>query len=342
MTQKRYRESAAKGLVLGTTIFLCGFPLFGNANAQVPPPPDASVDGRPPRAQNEAMRRFNRAVELYQDGDYAASLIEFKKAYELAPSYKLLYQIGQVYYKLRDYAGAFRAFDQYLAQGSNELTPERRAEVQEELNLLKERTGYIEINTDVVGAQVTIDGDPVGTTPLDSSVLVSVGVRRIAVSADGRQTVTRSVTVAGQEQYSLTFELPLIAAAVDTAVPAATTSRMTVWSWVGIGAAAALGAGATVTGISALGAESSFSEMAYFGSAPDKRIKDQQRKIDNLALTTDILAGAAILTLGTTLVLTFTRDLSPKAESRPTPEKASRGFIQPSIGIGSIGFSGAF
>lgn len=329
-----YRKLMAVGIVLGAMVSPA-YAQTGGAGSGAQPGSAA--------AQEEAMQRFQRAVELYEEQDYAASLIEFKKAYELAPSYKLLYKIGQVSYKLRDYAGALKAFEQYLLEGGDEITPERRSEVQEEINLLKAQTGRLEITSNVFGAQVSVDDVPVGTTPLDAPVLVSVGKRKITVMAEGRQTVTQVVTVAGQDTRKMSFELPELTGETKTVYQKETPSKMTTWSWVGIGAAGALGIGATITGIMATSASDDLSEMSYVGSQPTKEVEDQQSKVENLALTTDILAGAAIVTLGTTLVWTFARpDPPPEFDSEPPPEEAKRPRVQPMIGLGTVGLTGEF
>jgi len=328
MRGMHYRKIVAMGIVLGAM----ASPGFVSAQ---------SVGT--PAAQQEAMQCFQRAVDLYEEQDYAAALTEFRKAYELAPSYKLLYQIGQVSYKLKDYAGALQAFEKYLSEGKDEITPERRAEVQEEINLLKNQTGHLEINSNVFGAAVTIDDNPVGTIPLDGPILVSVGSRKITVSAEGRQSVTQAITVAGQELRKLNFDLPELVGETRTVYQKESPSKMTTWSWVGVGVAGALGIGATITGIMAMNADEDLSNMTFVGGTPDSKIKDQQSKVDNLALTTDILAGAAIVTLGTTLVWTFARpDAPPEFDSEPPPAEAKRPFIQPMIGLGSIGVTGEF
>ena len=332
MRRMHYRTLVAMGIVLGA--------MASPAYAQ---PASAGGDAPAgPAAQEEAMQRFQRAVELYEEQDYAAALIEFRKAYELAPSYKLLYKVGQVSYKLRDYAGALKAFEKYLLEGGDQIDAARRSEVQEEINLLKAQTGRVEITANVFGAQVTIDDVVIGTTPLDGPLLVSVGKRKITVTAEGRQTVTQAVTIAGQELRKLNFELPELAGETKTIYQKETPSKMTTLSWVGIGAAGALGIGATITGIMATNASEDLSNMTYVGSTPTTEVTDQQSKVDNLALTTDILAGAAIVTLGTTLILTFARpDPAPEFDSESAPA-AKRPSVQPMVGLGTVGFIGEF
>lgn len=287
------------------------------------------------------MQRFQRAVELYEEGDYAASLIEFRSAYDLAPSYKLLYKIGQVSYKLRDYAAALKAFERYLAEGGEAISAERRTEVQEEINLLRNQTARVEVTSNVFGARVSIDDVVVGTTPLEAPIVVSVGKRKVTVSADGRQTVTQVVTLAGQEVKQLKVQLPELVGETRTIMQKEQPSKMTTWSWVGLGAAGALGIGAAITGVMATNASDDLSNMTFVGSEPTTKIEDQQSKVDNLALTTDILAGAAVITLGTTLIWTFARpDPAPEFDEQPAAAKAPR--LQPMLGLGNVGLRGEF
>jgi len=54
----------------------------------------------------EAGKHFQRGVTLYNETDYRAALVEFRRAYDLAPNAAVLYNIGETEYQLRDYASA--------------------------------------------------------------------------------------------------------------------------------------------------------------------------------------------------------------------------------------------
>ncbi|RYE85226.1 MAG: hypothetical protein EOO75_17190, partial [Myxococcales bacterium] len=82
----------------------------------------------PNEAQEEGRQRFKRGVEFFKEGDYNAALVEFRRAYEVAPSYRILYNLGQTSYELQDYAGALTAFTRYLKEGGAEVDAARRAE----------------------------------------------------------------------------------------------------------------------------------------------------------------------------------------------------------------------
>src|SRR5688572_28689276 len=81
----------------------------------------------PASAQEEAGSRFRRGVDLFKEADFRAALIEFKRAHELAPNYKVLYNIGQCHLELQDYAGALRAYQGYLDGGGKDISSSRRS-----------------------------------------------------------------------------------------------------------------------------------------------------------------------------------------------------------------------
>src|SRR5262245_1414760 len=84
------------------------------ARAQALTPP-----GSDQARMNDAHGAFQRGIELYKEGDLSAAAVEFKRAYELVPSYKILYNMGQVSYLQHDYAAAMRYFRQYLREGDD-------------------------------------------------------------------------------------------------------------------------------------------------------------------------------------------------------------------------------
>jgi hypothetical protein len=272
---------------------------------------------------DEATRRFKRGLELYEEQDYTNALIELRRAYELAPSYKLLFNIGQICYQLTDYACSLRSFEQYLKDGGNAVSSERRAQVEKDIQRLQTRVGKLEIVTNVEGVDLTIDDVYVGKSPLNSPVVVSAGKRRITATKEGRVPITRIVEAAGTD--SMRVELDLIDAATGAGSappPPSRPSLWTTWSWVGVGAAGVLGVAAGVTGVLALNASSDLDKIRFTGTSPSSEVTSKQSDVKVLSLTSDILLGAAGVTLVTTLILTYTR--SPSTETTAPPKPAAR------------------
>src|SRR5262249_21577311 len=141
--------------------------------------------------------------KFYKDGDYKLALIEFRRAYDLAPTYKVLFNIGQVNFQLNNYADAQRAFEQYMKDGGSQVPGPRRAEVEKALADLKARTAYVTVKTNVEGATVSIDGRSVGATPLPSKLLIDAGEHRIIAVKEGFLNGERAMSLAGGDDVAV-------------------------------------------------------------------------------------------------------------------------------------------
>ena len=153
---------------------------------------------------DEAQRRFQRGIELYKEGDFGGALVEFKRAYDLVPTYKILYNLGQVSYQRHDYASAVRYFRQYLGDGDAAIAVDRQREVATEINRLTPRVGSLEIEALDEGAEVLVDDVVMGPTPV-GTVIVNVGRRKVDLVARSGEHATRMVEVAGGEVVRMSF-----------------------------------------------------------------------------------------------------------------------------------------
>src|SRR5436190_16322961 len=87
----------------------------------------------------EGRQHFQRGVQFYKEGDFRGALIEFKRAYEIAPNYKVLYNLGQTSLELQDYAAALTAFKRYVDEGAREVPKDRKQQVESEIKKLEGR-----------------------------------------------------------------------------------------------------------------------------------------------------------------------------------------------------------
>jgi hypothetical protein len=234
--------------------------------ASLPPPPAPSAAKPPPGGSNpsptapapapsaeivlEAKQRFDRGFELYEEGEYPLALIEFNRAYQLVPNYKVLYNIGQVCIQLAQYANARRSLEEYLQKGGDALTADRQAAVKKDLEMLGNRTAFLTISANVDSAEVLVDDVSVGKTPLGPALLVDAGVHRVTLRRAGYLPKTSSVTLAGGDDQALGVNLELAPEEKQTIVVrerAADDSSKT-WMIAGWVTTGALAAGAIVTG----------------------------------------------------------------------------------------------
>ncbi|MBA3548419.1 MAG: hypothetical protein H0T76_18205 [Nannocystis sp.] len=115
------RSSAVLLLSLGLSLA----PLRVSASSAFNHSVDHSIDEAPPAAGDDKGANLKRAEELfhngerlYTEGSYESAILAFQESYELSKEPSLLYNIGNSYERLADFANARRYLDQYRAFAS--------------------------------------------------------------------------------------------------------------------------------------------------------------------------------------------------------------------------------
>jgi len=323
-------------------------------------------------ADREARERYESAVKLYEEGAYDAALVELNRASELRPSYKIYYNIGQVRFAMHDYAAAMDAYRHYLDEGGDKIPAARREQVQKELNALNQRVAKLVIETDVSGAEVFIDDVSAGFTPLHGPVVVNSGIRRISARHPDYLPQSRKLSIAGGVQDTLRFALTNRngAAAEAGALPPGGSARPAATAnasapptaqaadgkpavdsakhgasahsipWAGWALTGAFAAGATVTGVLALSANSKLNDDRGNLDVSSSDVNSQSSKVRTLATVTDCLIAAAVVSGGVSLWLTLRSPSEPEAPA--DSKKAGLKSLQMGFGLNSINMKGAF
>lgn len=292
----------------------------------------ALADAPKPTKQQieDAMPHFSKAVELYDENDFAGALVEFKRAYQLAADYHVLFNIAQSYYQVQNYAGALDAFQRYLSDGSASIAKDRRLFCEKEITKLKGRVAKIELVVNVPGATVSVDDEDVATTPLSEPLTVSQGKRKITVSLKDHIPETRTLELSGGDSQRLEFELKEEEKAPPPPPPSVETKKKI--PWVAWGVTGGIAAGAAVTGVLALVFSTDAKDKLGTLGVTANDISGAESRAHAFALVTDILIGGAIIAGGISFVLTVT------AKSEPLPAPTARLVLGP----GSLGVAGTF
>jgi tetratricopeptide (TPR) repeat protein len=286
----------------------------------------------------EAAKRFQRGVALYGEADYRGALVEFKRACTLMPTAACLYNIGETEYQLQDYAAALVIFERYLAEASP--TDSHRTEVEGNVEVLRARVGHVTITTVPPGADITIDDQAVGKTPLDKSVLVSIGHRKVVASLAGRLPVTRYIDVAAEDNLSVTLQLPSGGLA-QTAGPfaqqasagEASSSRGSGARFAGWVATGVLAAGAATFGLFALKESNDLGTGKDTLGTPKDTLNHRARLTLTYSILADTLAIGAVVVGGITLYSTLSSSKSPAVGA---------GSVKVSLGLASARFETTF
>jgi hypothetical protein len=281
----------------------------------------------------EAKDRYDRGLKLFADKDYEAARIEFEKAYELVPSFKILYNIGVCDANRNDYVGAIENLQKYLSQGGAEVAPERRTEVETLVKDIRPRIGHIAVKSNVDGAVVAIDDVQIGTTPLARPVDVNPGTRKVTVSKTGYIPQTQAVTVAGSETDNVAL----------TIQPTATVTikkGVSPWPFVLWGTTAALAVGAGVTGYLALKNSDDLNTLnnqtppaGVDAATYAKQLESKRGDMRTFSIVADSLTAGAIVVGAVALVVTVVTF----SKHKETGESVSL-VVRP----GGLGLAGTF
>jgi hypothetical protein len=156
-------------------------------------------------AKAEAAKRFDRALQLFNEGDNAGALAEFKQVYTTMPNPVVLYNIGLVYAAMGRPVDAVDALKQVVSAPS--LSPAQHERAQSTLTDQEARIGRLSITTVPAGAHISIDNVDVATTPLTGPLRVAAGSHVVGAIAEGYALARKEVVVAGNADASLSFEL---------------------------------------------------------------------------------------------------------------------------------------
>jgi tetratricopeptide (TPR) repeat protein len=335
---------ASRASLIAAALLVLAPSAYGQAE-----PPGAS-EGAP--KLDEPHARFLRGLELYAEDDFRAALVEFQRAYALAPSYRILYNIAQVQFQLQDYAGALRSFQLYLKDGGDHIEATRRKEVEQDIETLHARVASLEISTNEPGAEIYVDDMLVGTGPLSSPIIVSAGRRKITARLEGYLPVTKLVDVAGADSVSVRLSLvksaptPPPAPAPSTVGPPPAPSPAVPLPpgptiepsgdvpWVGWVITGGLATGAAVTGVLALRASNDLQEKRETSDVGRESLDDASREVKRYAIATDILGAGALIAGGVSLYLTL--------DGRNDPVRDGGTAIRLNVGPRALGVCGSF
>ena len=270
-----------------------------------------------PAKMDEARERYNRGLRLFEQGNVVAARIEFERAYELAPSYRILYNIGLCYQVSNDYVGALRSFERYLAEGRDEIAEERRAAVTREMQNLKPNIASLTLSSREAGVAVSIDDVPVGQTPLPDKVLLNAGNRKVTATKNGFFPQTKSIVLAGSDNASLQVDLVALPAPGQQQKEGPGAAPYVAWGLTG-----ALAIGAGVTGYLALKANSDQNHLVDRPGATRSEVDDAHSKTRTFSIAADCLAAATVLAGGLAIYLSVRKADKPSSietTARVTP-----------------------
>jgi hypothetical protein len=177
-------------------------------------PPSAS-----PEEKARAQVLLKEGARLYQTGALAPALEKFNQAYAEYPSPKLLFNIGQITRDLGRLAEAMTAFERFLAEATDapaEMTAEAKKSVAE----LEGKLGKLRIQCSTSGAEISLDGKPVGIAPIGDLIWAMPGKHQVTAQHADYTPAIEDVEVNANWVHTVVITMqPLAKAVVAVPVP---------------------------------------------------------------------------------------------------------------------------
>lgn len=174
-----------------------------------PPEPPEPPQGPPPLSETltgAAKGDYESGKLLFVDGDFAGSLVKFSSAYDASKDARLLWNMATCEKNLRHYARSLGLLRRYVKDGDALLTEQDKTEAADLIKVMEPFTAKLKVNVDPPGAEVTIDDDVIGTSPVEP-VVVDIGTRRLRVTKDEFEEFTKELPVGGAAEVSLDVKL---------------------------------------------------------------------------------------------------------------------------------------
>lgn len=240
-----------------------------------------------------ARERFKEGVAYFDKKDFAKARVAFLQAYALKKHPAVLLNLAQSELRSGHEADAAKHFSQYLREHKDATEGERQS-AETGLTAAKALVGEVSLSVDATGAEVYVDGDLEGQTPLGGSIFLAPGSHELQAKKEGK-TASTTVNAAAGQSGNVNLKLsapkaapPVAGAAAGTANEAPApeeheheTHRKAFFPWLGSTPGAMIGAGLTGVGLIGGGAFALGSHSSY-NSAEDsqKLIEDTAVKVD--------------------------------------------------------------
>jgi PEGA domain len=138
---------------------------------------------------------IKQGVELRRAGKDQAALEQFRRAYDVGPTPRVLAQMGLAEQALGRWVDAEAHIGRALETPQDPWIAKYQATLESSRVTIGQHLGSLEVSGQPAGAEVRIDGQHTGTLPLSRTLRVPAGSIVLEISAPGYFPLTRSVNV---------------------------------------------------------------------------------------------------------------------------------------------------
>lgn len=142
---------------------------------------------------DEAKKHFKAGVDFLNDPDgarYEEAYREFKKAYGISPSWKILGNLSLSAMKLERVGEAIEGYEKYLSEGGTEIDPAEKAQVEKDVRLMKTASTTVVLTAGAGEVSVVDQRQKANGTMAVNTYVVPAGKSVTVVMQAGRHVMT--------------------------------------------------------------------------------------------------------------------------------------------------------
>ncbi len=186
----------------GARVLAVALLLAGSAGAQGAPTATAKSEQK-----RNAKQHLDAAAAAERKKDFPTAAAEYRAAHALDPTPVALQGIATAEESLDHPIEAIVAYEQLIAQFGSALPAKARATAATHLAALAPKIGTIAVRVTPDGASISVDGKPVGVTPLAKPIRVLPGVHRVAATLPAFLPVDRTLDVGPGAEVAAEFAM---------------------------------------------------------------------------------------------------------------------------------------
>jgi hypothetical protein len=156
---------------------------------------------KPPLAESltgDAKLDYDAAKVLAAGSDWSGALAKFTRAYDASKDPRLLWNMASCQKSQKHYAKTLELLRRYLLDAGDAISNEERKEARDLVAVLEPLTLTLGVVANESDAQVLVDDEPVGKTPL-TGVLIDLTARLVRVHKDEFDDVIQPIPDGSRE-----------------------------------------------------------------------------------------------------------------------------------------------
>jgi hypothetical protein len=151
----------------------------------------------------DARVAYEAANALVEAHDFAGAFTKYKQAYDASHDPRLLFDMAVCERDLHKYARMQELLQRYMREAGDALQKQDRADIDAALLAIHPLVGTVRLAVSEAGADVAVDGENVGVSPLASPFTVDAGSHTLRIQKPGFETIEQKIQVSGGNEATV-------------------------------------------------------------------------------------------------------------------------------------------